>query len=46
METCTDLLATGFVSLLGLSGREVWWKDAEILMPCHQSAVPCVNGHA
>jgi putative transposase len=27
------------VSLLGLSGRESWWKDAEILMLRHQLAV-------
>jgi len=27
------------VSLLGLSRREAWWKDAEILMLRHQLAV-------
>jgi transposase len=33
------LIATRAVSLLGLSGRETWWKDAEILMLRHQLAV-------
>jgi len=33
------LIATRAVSLLGLSRREDWWKDAEILMLRHQLAV-------
>jgi hypothetical protein len=33
------LIATRAVSLLGLSRRESWWKDAEILMLRHQFAV-------
>jgi hypothetical protein len=33
------LVVTRVVSLLGLSRREWWWKDAEILMLCHQLAV-------
>ena len=33
------LIATRAVSLLGLSRRESWWKDAEILMLRHQLAV-------
>ena len=33
------LIATRGVSLLGLSRREEWWKDAEILMLRHQLAV-------
>jgi hypothetical protein len=33
------LVATRAVSLLGLSRREEWWKDAEILMLRHQLAV-------
>ena len=33
------LLVTRVVSLLGLSRREWWWKDAEILMLRHQLAV-------
>jgi putative transposase len=33
------LIATRAVSLLGLSRREWWWKDAEILMLRHQLAV-------
>jgi transposase len=33
------LTVTRAVSLLGLSGREGWWKDAEILMLRHQLAV-------
>lgn len=33
------LIATRAVSLLGLSRREAWWKDAEILMLRHQLAV-------
>jgi hypothetical protein len=33
------LIATRAVSLLGLSRREGWWKDAEILMLRHQLAV-------
>jgi hypothetical protein len=33
------LLVTRAVSLLGLSRREWWWKDAEILMLRHQLAV-------
>jgi hypothetical protein len=33
------LIVTRGVSLLGLSRREEWWKDAEILMLRHQLAV-------
>jgi putative transposase len=33
------LVVTRAVSLLGLSRRESWWKDAEILMLRHQLAV-------
>ena len=33
------LIVTRAVSLLGLSGRGWWWKDAEILMLRHQLAV-------
>jgi hypothetical protein len=33
------LIVTRSVSLLGLSRREVWWKDAEILILRHQLAV-------
>src|ERR1035441_8979763 len=33
------LIVTRAVSLLGLSRREVWWKDAEILILRHQLAV-------
>ncbi len=33
------LIAARAVSLLGLSRREEWWKDAEILMLRHQLAV-------
>ena len=33
------LIVTRAVSLLGLSRREWWWKDAEILMLRHQLAV-------
>jgi putative transposase len=33
------LIATRVVSVLGLSRREAWWKDAEILMLRHQLAV-------
>ena len=33
------LIVTRAVSLLGLSRREEWWKDAEILMLRHQLAV-------
>jgi putative transposase len=32
------LIVTRAVSLLGLSRRESWWKDAEILMLRHQLA--------
>src|ERR1035437_3351607 len=48
-RTCDDLQLVGLkliflivtraVSLLGLSRREAWWKDAEILMLRHQLAV-------
>jgi hypothetical protein len=48
-RTCDDLRLVGLklvflivtraVSLLGLSRRESWWKDAEILMLRHQLAV-------
>jgi hypothetical protein len=39
------LVVTRAVSVLGLSRREAWWKDAEILMLRHQLAVaPCVSG--
>jgi putative transposase len=33
------LVVTRAVSVLGLSRRESWWKDAEILMLRHQLAV-------
>src|SRR6266566_9713484 len=33
------LIVSRAVSLLGLSHREAWWKDAEILMLRHQLAV-------
>jgi hypothetical protein len=33
------LLVTRVASVLGLSRREAWWKDAEILMLRHQLAV-------
>jgi hypothetical protein len=33
------VIVTRAVSLLGLSRREWWWKDAEILMPRYQLAV-------
>jgi hypothetical protein len=33
------LIVSRAVSLLGLSRREWWWKDAEILMLRHQLAV-------
>jgi putative transposase len=33
------LIVTHAVSLLGLSRRESWWKDADILMLRHQLAV-------
>ena len=42
------LIVTRAVSVLDLSRREAWWKDAEILMLRHQLAValserPCVH---
>jgi hypothetical protein len=33
------LIVSRAVSLLGLSRREAWWKDGEILMLRHQLAV-------
>jgi hypothetical protein len=33
------LIVTRVVSVLGLSRREAWWKDAEIMMLRHQLAV-------
>ena len=33
------LIVSRAVSLLGLSRREAWWKDAEILMLRHQLSV-------
>jgi hypothetical protein len=33
------LMVTRIASVLGLSRREAWWKDAEILMLRHQLAV-------
>ena len=49
LRTCGDLrlvglrliflTVSGAMSLLRLSRREEWWKDAEILMQCHQLAV-------
>jgi putative transposase len=33
------LIVSRALSLLGLSRRESWWKDAEILMLRHQLAV-------
>jgi hypothetical protein len=38
------LNVTRAVSVLGLSQREAWWKDVEILMLRHQPAVPCASG--
>jgi hypothetical protein len=38
------LVVSGVMSLLGLSRRESWWKDAEILMLRHQRLSPCVSG--
>jgi hypothetical protein len=53
-QTCDDLgfvglklaflVVTRAVSLLGLSRRESWWKDAQILMLRHQLAV-AERGH-
>jgi hypothetical protein len=40
------LIVTRAVSLLGLSRREWWWKDAEILMLRHQLAVAELSGLA
>ena len=40
------LVVTRAVSVLGLSRREAWWQDAEILMLRHQLAVPWVSGLA
>src|SRR5690348_944555 len=40
------LVVTRAVSVLGLSRREAWWKDAEILMLRHQLAVACASGLA
>jgi hypothetical protein len=37
--TLIFLLVTRAVSVLGLSRREAWWKDAEILKLRHQLAV-------
>jgi putative transposase len=37
------LIGTRAVSLLGLSQREEWWKDAEILVLRHQLAVALVE---
>jgi hypothetical protein len=33
------LIVSRVVSLLGLSRREAWWKDAEILVLRHQLSV-------
>jgi hypothetical protein len=33
------LVVSGVMSLLGLSHRESWWKDAEILMLRHRLAI-------
>jgi hypothetical protein len=38
------LVVTRAVSVLGLSRREAWWKDAEILMLRHQRAVALREG--
>jgi hypothetical protein len=38
------LIASRAVSLLRLSRRETWWKDAEILMLRHQFAAGLLNG--
>jgi hypothetical protein len=38
------LIVSRAVSLLRLSRRESWWKDAEILMLRHQLPVACVSG--
>jgi hypothetical protein len=40
------LIVTRVVSLLGLSRREEWWKDAEILMLRHRSLWPSASGLA
>jgi hypothetical protein len=40
------LIVTRAVSLLGLSRREWWWKDAEILMLRHQLVVASATGLA
>jgi len=37
------LVVSGVMSLLRLSRREAWWKDAEILMLRHQLAVVHVS---
>jgi putative transposase len=42
------LIVSRVISVLGLSRRESWWKDAEILMLRHQLAValrerPCAH---
>jgi len=34
-----SLIVSRMVLLLRLSRRESWWKDAEILMLCHQLSV-------
>jgi hypothetical protein len=39
------LIVIRAVSLLGLSRREVWWKDAEILILRHQLVSPCASSH-
>jgi hypothetical protein len=39
------LVVTRAVSVLGLSRREAWWKDAEILMLRHQLAVALAPRH-
>ena len=38
------LVMTRAVSVLRLSRREAWWKDAEILMLRHQLAVVAICG--
>jgi hypothetical protein len=38
------LAISSAMSLLRLSRREEWWKDAEILMLRHHSLSPCASG--
>ena len=40
------LIVTRAVSLLGMSRRESWWKDAEILICAISSLSPSASGPA